>query len=96
MGLGILMNPYEDEDVMAKYKQGYKKNEELEQKKKMDALLQHQMRVMLEGGPPTFRVIAKFGGSNYDITITKEEEIMVVANLLERFRNSFLGPNNLF
>ncbi len=45
----------------------------------------------------SMRVIAKFGTSTYDITITKPEEVAMVETLLEKFKYSTKSSNyNLF
>jgi len=69
---------------------------EFELRKQMEQkLIDEQMRLILQGGSPTFRVIAKFGPSVYDITITKPEEMELVQSLLNRFKDSF-SHNNFF
>ena len=51
---------------------------------------------ILAGSPPSIRVIARFGQSNYDITITKPEELEAVQAIVNKFINAFQPMSNNF
>ena len=81
-----------------------KKKAENDERDKQVKLMQEQVLQYLQqsvnGGPSSLRIIAKIEGSNYDITITKQEELDMVQMLINKFINTFEikypRPNKLF
>lgn len=57
-----------------------------------ESLMMKMIKQIVEGPPPTIRIIARFGQSNYDITITKVEELEAVQAIVNKFINAF-QPN---
>ena len=51
----------------------------------MEQIQKYFEQTLLSGGPSSLRVIAKIGGSNYDITVTKQEELDIVQTLINKF-----------
>ena len=54
-----------------------------------ESLMKKMMQRMLDGPPPSIRVIAQFGYSKYDFTVTKTSELQLLHLIIDRFRNSF-------
>ena len=57
--------------------------------KTQEDLLREMMRRVLEGPPPSIRVIAQFGYSKYDFTVTNTNELQLLQLVIDKFRNSF-------
>ena len=54
-----------------------------------EELMTRMMKYMVDGPPPTIRVIAQFGKSTYDFTVTKPEELEMLRTIMTKFLNSF-------
>jgi hypothetical protein len=59
-----------------------------------ESLMMKMIKQIVDGPPPTIRIMARFGQSNYDITITKVEELEAVQAIINKFINAHQNPNN--
>lgn len=60
-------------------------NKERERRRAQQNIMEEMIKRIINGPPPSLRVIANIGPSTYDFTITKMEEIEMVQVLLHKF-----------
>jgi len=60
-----------------------------QQPETQEELMRKMMQRMLDGPPPSIRVIAQFGYSKYDFTVTNTNELQLLQLVIDKFRNSF-------